>query len=184
MLFICVRRRKARQSCLEGLLHDLRIGCRRLVCAGVLTVLGSSLALESVMRPIGNSYSDLIRPRTFYRPLAMLVALAIGGIGGATVILSLASPPITERSSHAIGLETSTASPRPELQPTLASAMPEAPLTANTVRSTAAVVQPMRKLGVPTKRTAQNHAGRMASRGNRHYRNFARYFGSRFSASW
>ena len=139
------------------------------------------------MRPIGNSYSDLIRPRTFYRPLAMLVAVAIGGIGSATVILSLAWPPATEQSSHVIKLEAIVDSPRPQLQPILASTTPEALPTADTVRgngNTAAPVQTVHNLGVPISRKAQNRTGRVVSRGKHHYRNFARYFGSRFSASW
>jgi len=114
----------------------------------------------------------------------MFVAVAIGGIGSATVILSLASPPITERSSHVIKLETPTASPRPELQPPLASGTPEAPLTVNTVRTDGNAAAPAQPIGVAVKRKAQNHAGRMVSRGKHHYGNFARYFGSRFSASW
>ena len=137
------------------------------------------------MRPIGNSYSDLILPRAFYRPLAMLVALAIGGIGSATVILSLAWPPAAERSSHVIKSQAIADFPRPELQPTLASATPEALSTADTVRdNTAAPVQTMHNPGVQNNRKTQNRTGRVVSRGKHRYRNFARYFGSRFSASW
>jgi len=115
----------------------------------------------------------------------MLVALAIGGIGSATVILSLARLPATEQSSHVVKLEAFVDSPRPELQPNPASATPEALSTADTVRgNTVAPVQTMHNLAVPINRKAQNRTGRVVSRGNHHYRNFARYFGSRFSASW
>jgi len=55
----------------------------------------------------------------------MFAAVAIGGIGSATVILSLASLPATEQSSHVIKLVAIVDSPRPELQPTLASATPD-----------------------------------------------------------
>jgi len=115
----------------------------------------------------------------------MLVALAIGGIGSATVILSLARLPAAEQSSRVMKLQAIVDSPRPELQPTAASATPEALPAADTVRgNTAAPVQTMHNLAVPINRQAQNRTGRAVSRGKHHYRNFARYFGSRFSASW
>jgi hypothetical protein len=137
------------------------------------------------MRPI---HSDLVRARIFHRPLATFVAIAIGGIGSATVIFSLASPPTTERSRHVMKPETTMASPRADLQSALASATPEATPAANMARANgdeAKPVQTMHKLGVPTKRKAQNHTGRrVASRGKHYYSNFARYFGPRFSAFW
>jgi hypothetical protein len=136
------------------------------------------------MRPIDNNfYSDLIRPRTFLRPLAMFVAVAVGGIGGATVILSLASPPAAERSSRVMMLETAAVSPGPEIQPNLASAA-SAATVARTDGNAAAPVEPTHKFSVPAKPEAQNHKGRVAYRGNRRYRNYARYFAPRFSASW
>jgi hypothetical protein len=147
-------------------------------------MLGSPAALESVMRPIDNNfYSGLIRPRTFLRPLAMFVAVAVGGIGGATVILSLASPPGAERSSRVMMPETAAVSPGPEIKPHLASATPTTSMM-RTESNIAAPVDIPRKFNVPTKREAQNRRGRVAYRGKYHYRNFARYFAPRFSASW
>src|SRR5580700_11318630 len=97
------------------------------------------------MRPNDNNfYSDLIRPRTFLRPLAMFVAVAVGGIGGATVILSLASPPAAERSSRVMMLETAAVSPGPEIQPNLASAA-SAATVARTDGNAAAPVEPTHK---------------------------------------
>jgi hypothetical protein len=140
------------------------------------------------MRPIDNNfYSDLIRPRTFLRPLAMSVAVAVGGIGGATVILSLASPPAAERSSRVMILETAAVSPAPEMQPRLASATPAAMSTATMARTdgnAAAPAEATHKFSAPANREAQNHRGRVAYRGKHRYRNFARYFAPRFSASW
>jgi hypothetical protein len=140
------------------------------------------------MRPLDNNfYSDLIRPRTLLRPLAMFVAVAVGGIGGATVILSLASPPAAERSSRVMILETTAVSPGPELQPHLASATPAAMSTATLARTdghAAAPAESTHKFSAPAKPEAQNHKGRVAYRGKYRYRNFARYFAPRFSASW
>ena len=140
------------------------------------------------MRPIdGNFYSDLVRPRPFLRPLAMLVAVAVGGIGGATVILSLASPPAAERSSRVMTVETAAVSAKPEIQSRLASATTVATPTATMARTdgdAAVPVETTHKFIVPAKPEAQNHKGRMAYRGKHHYQNFARYFAPRFSASW
>jgi hypothetical protein len=140
------------------------------------------------MRPIDNNfYSDLIRPRTLLRPLAMFVAVAVGGIGGATVILSLASPPAAERSSRVMMLETAAVSPGPETQPHLASATPAAISTATMARTdgnAAALVETTHKFSVPAKPETQNHRARAAYQGKHRYRNFARYFAPRFSASW
>jgi hypothetical protein len=136
------------------------------------------------MRPIDNNfYSDLIRPRPLLRPLAMFVAVAVGGIGGATVILSLVSPPAAERSSRVMILETAADSPAPETQPHLASATPVATM-ARTDSNAAAPVETMHKFSVPANPEAQNHRGRAAYQGKHRYRNFARYFAPRFSASW
>jgi hypothetical protein len=136
------------------------------------------------MRPIDNNfYSDLIRPRTLLRPLAMFVAVAVGGIGGATVILSLASPPAVERSSRVMVLEPAAVSPAPEMQPRLASATPAPTSTATMARTdgnAAAPVETTHKFSVSAKPEAQNHKGRVAYRGKYRYRNFA----PRFSASW
>jgi len=128
------------------------------------------------MRPI---QSDLVRTKSFRRPLAILVAAAVGSIGGATVILSLASPPITERSSYAVKPETATASLRPELQPALASATPTANMARGKVNA-ATPVQTMHKLGVPTNPKVR----RVVTRGRHYHHNFARYFAPRFSSSW
>jgi hypothetical protein len=140
------------------------------------------------MRPIDNNfYSDLIRPTPLLRPLAMFVAVAVGGIGGATVILSLASPPAAERSSRVMMLETAAVSPEPETQPHLASATPAAMSTATTARTdgnAAAPVETTHKFSVPAKREAQNRKGHVAYWGKYRYRNFARYSAPRFSASW
>jgi hypothetical protein len=117
----------------------------------------------------------------------MFVAVAVGGIGGATVILSLASPPATERSSRVMILETAAVSPAPEVQPRLASATPAAMSTATMARTdgnAAAPVETPHTFSVPAKPEAQNHKGRVAYRGKHRYRNFARYFAPRFSASW
>ena len=140
------------------------------------------------MRPNDNNfYSDLIRPRTLLRPLAMFVAVAVGGIGGATVILSLASPPAAERSSRVMMLESAAVSPGPETQPHLASATPAAMSTVTMARTdgdAAAPVETSRKFSVPAKPEMQHHRGRAAFQGKHRYRNFARYFTPRFSASW
>jgi hypothetical protein len=140
------------------------------------------------MRPIDNNfYSDLIRPRTLLRPLAMFVAVAVGGIGGATVILSLASPPAAERSSRVMILETAAVSPKPEIPPHLSSATPattSAATMARTDGNAAAPVETTHTFSVPAKPEAQSHKGRVAYRGKYRYRNFARYFAPRFSASW
>jgi hypothetical protein len=140
------------------------------------------------MRPIDNNfYSDLIRPRTLLRPLAMFVAVAVGGIGGATVILSLASPPAAERSSRVMMLETAAVSPEPETKPHLASATPAAMSTATMARTdgnAAAPVETTHKFSVPAKPEAQNRKGHVAYWGKYRYRNFARYSAPRFSASW
>jgi hypothetical protein len=140
------------------------------------------------MRPTDNNfYSDLIRPRTFLRPLAMFVAVVVGGIGGATVILSLASPPAAERSSRVLILETAAVSPKPEIEPRPASATPTVPSTATTARTdgnAAAPTETTHKLSVPAKREAQNRRGYAAYWGKYRYRNFARYSAPRFSASW
>jgi hypothetical protein len=117
----------------------------------------------------------------------MLVAVVVGGIGGATVILSLASPPATERSSRAMILETAAVSPAPETQPHLASAPPAAMSTATMARTdgnAAAPAEATHKLSVPAKREAQNRRGYAAYWGKYRYRNFARYSAPRFSASW
>ena len=140
------------------------------------------------MRPTDNNfYSDLISPRTFLRPLAMFVAIAVGGIGGASVILSLASPPAAERSSRVMILETAAVSPGSEIEPRLASATPAAPSTptiGRTEGNTAAPVEATHTFNAPAKPEAQNHKGRVAYRGKHRYRNFARYSAPRFSASW
>jgi hypothetical protein len=117
----------------------------------------------------------------------MFVAVAVGGIGGATVILSLASPPAADRSSRVMILEAAAISPGPQMQPYLASATPAATSTATmarTDRNTAATLETTHEFSVPAKREAQNYRGRVAYRGKHHYRNFARYFAPRFSASW
>jgi hypothetical protein len=117
----------------------------------------------------------------------MFVAVAVGGIGGATVILSLASPPAAERSSRVMILETAAVSPKPEIHPHLASATPattSAATMARTDGNAAAPVETTHKFSVPAKPDAPNHKGRVAYRGKHHYRNFARYFAPRFSASW
>jgi hypothetical protein len=140
------------------------------------------------MRPIDNNfYSDLIRPRTFLRPLAMFVAVAVGGIGGATVILSLVSPPAAERSSRVTILEATAVSPGPETQPSLASATPAAMSTATMARTdgnAAAPAEAAHQFSDPAKREAQNRKGHVAYWGKHRYRNFARYSAPRFSASW
>jgi hypothetical protein len=140
------------------------------------------------MRPTDNNfYSDLIRPRAFLRPLAMFVAVAVGGIGGASVILSLASPPAAERSSRVMILEPAAVSPAPATQPHLASATPAAMSTATMARTggnAAAPVETTHQFSVPAKREAQNRKGHVAYWGKYRYRNFARYSAPRFSASW
>jgi hypothetical protein len=140
------------------------------------------------MRPIDNNfYSDLIRPRSLLRPLAMFVAVAVGGIGGATVILSLVSPPAAEQSSRVMILETAAVSPGPQMQPRLASATPAATSTATmatTDSNAAAPVEAAHQFSVPAKREAQNRKGHVAYWGKYRYRNFARYSAPRFSASW
>ena len=136
------------------------------------------VALESVMRPIRNFQSDLFRDRSFYdKARTVFVAVAIGGIASATVILSLAWPPSAEPSIYVVKLETATAFPLAELPPALATATPEITSIVDIARTT-------HKLGVHTERKVQNHPARVASRGRHHYRNFARYFAPRFSASW
>src|ERR1700722_16307094 len=131
------------------------------------------------MRPTDNNfYSDLISPRTFLRPLAMFVAIAVGGIGGASVILSLASPPAAERSSRVMILETAAVSPGPETQPRLASATPATMSTTTMARTdgnAAPPVEATHTFNAPAKPEAQNHKGRVAYRGKHRYRNFARY---------
>jgi hypothetical protein len=117
----------------------------------------------------------------------MFVAVAVGGIGGASVILSLASPPAAERSSRVMILETAAVSLGPQMQPRLASAMPAATSAATMPRTdgnAAAPVETTHTFSVPPKPEAQNHKGRVAYRGKYRYRNFARYFAPRFSASW
>jgi hypothetical protein len=117
----------------------------------------------------------------------MFVAVVVGGIGGATVILSLASPPAAERSSRVMILETAAVSPGPQMQPRPASATPAATSTATMARTdgnAAAPVEATHKFSVPAKPEAQNHRGRAAYQGKHRYRNFARYFAPRFSASW
>jgi hypothetical protein len=140
------------------------------------------------MRPIDNNfYSDLIRSRTLLRPLAMFVAVAVGGIGGATVILSLASPPAAERSSRVMILETAAVSPGPEIQSHLASATPVATSATPTARTdgiAAAPVVTAHTFSAPVKSETQSRKGRVAYRGKYRYRNFARHFAPRFSASW
>jgi len=134
------------------------------------------------MRPTSNLRSDFIQVRTM---LAIaLVAVAVGGIGGATVILSLAWPPIAERSSYVPNLDAATAPASPE-PTTLATGLPEATLTIDVRPHSDAVapVQTTHKPGVAT-RKAQNHWGVMASRIKHRHRNFARYFAPRFSDSW
>jgi hypothetical protein len=140
------------------------------------------------MRPNDNNfYSDLIRPRALLRPLAMFVAVAVGGIGGATVILSLASPPAAERSSRVMILDTAAVSPAPETQPNLASATPAAVSTSTMARTdgnATAPVETTHAFSAPAKREAQNRKGHVAYWGKYRYRNFARYSAPRFSASW
>jgi hypothetical protein len=144
------------------------------------------------MRPTDNNfYSDLMRPRTFLRPLAMFVAVAIGGIGGASVILSLASPPAAERSSRVMIMDTAAVSPAPETEPHLASATPAAtPVAtpagtmARTDGNATAPVETTRQFSAPARREAQNRKGHAAYWGKYRYRNFARYSAPRFSASW
>jgi hypothetical protein len=117
----------------------------------------------------------------------MLVAVVVGGIGGATVILSLASPPAAERSSRVMILETAAVSPKPEIPPHLSSATPattSAATMARTDGNAAAPVETTHKFSVPAKPETQNHRGRTAYQGKHRYRNFARYFAPRFSASW
>jgi len=119
----------------------------------------------------------------------MFVAVAVGGIGGATVILSLASPPAVEqRSSRVMVLEPATVSPAPETPPHLASATPAAatspPTVARTDGNAAAPVESTHQFSVPAKREAQTHKGHVAYWGKYRYRNFARYSAPRFSASW
>jgi hypothetical protein len=117
----------------------------------------------------------------------MFVAVAVGGIGGATVILSLASPPAAERSSRVMVLEPAAVSPAPETQPHLASATPavtSAPTVARTDGNAAAPVEPTHKSSVPVKPEAQNRKAHVAYWGKYRYRNFARYSAPRFSASW
>jgi len=135
------------------------------------------------MRPTGNLRSDFIQVRTMLA--IVLVAVAVGGIASATVILSLAWPPTAERSSYVPKLDATTAPASRELPTTLASEPPEAAPTIDLRPNGDAVapVQTTHKLGVAAWK-AQNHWGRMASRGKHHYRNFARYFAPRFSASW
>jgi len=117
----------------------------------------------------------------------MFVAVAVGGIGGATVILSLVSPPAAERSSRVTILEPAAVSPGPQMQPRLASATPAAMSTA-TVATTdgnaAAPVEAAHQFSVPANREAQNRKGHVAYWGKYRYRNFARYSAPRFSASW
>jgi len=117
----------------------------------------------------------------------MFVAVAVGGIGGATVILSLASPPSAERSSRVMILDTAAVSPAPETQPHLASATPAAVSTSTMARTdgnAAAPVETTHQFSVPAKREAQNRKGHVAYWGKYRYRNFARYSAPRFSASW
>jgi hypothetical protein len=117
----------------------------------------------------------------------MFVAVAVGGIGGATVILSLASPPAAERSNRVMKVETATVSPAPETHPHLASATPAATSAATMARTggnAAAPVETTQKFSVPAKREAQNRKGHVAYWGKYRYRNFARYSAPRFSASW
>jgi len=117
----------------------------------------------------------------------MFVAVVVGGIGGATVILSLASPPAAERSSRVMILETAAVLPKPEIEPRLASAIPAAPSTATMARTdgnAAAPVEAAHQFSVPAKREAQNRKGHVAYWGKYRYRNFARYSTPRFSASW
>jgi hypothetical protein len=135
------------------------------------------------MRPIIDVYSDLVRRETFRRSLAMLVAVSIGGIGGATVILSLGSAPITERPSRIVEIHATAL--QSELLPSIASQPPETTSTTNMVRATGNVVGPFqsgRQFGVPVKRNAQRRARRFAFRDRHHYRNLARYFSPR--SSW
>jgi len=117
----------------------------------------------------------------------MFVAVVVGGIGGATVILSLASPPAAERSSHVMILETAAVSAKPEIEPRPASATPAATSAATMAKTdgnAAAPIETTHKLSVPAKREAQNRRGYAAYWGKYRYRNFARSSAPRFSASW
>jgi hypothetical protein len=139
------------------------------------------------MRPVDDMCSQFIRTRTLRRPLAMFVAVAIGGIGSATVILSLAAPPITEPSSRTMeaqAMEAHATSVEPELSPTIVRAPLEKTSTTNAATAYRNVVGPVRsrhELNIPGKRRAQNHATFRHKYGYYHYRNFARYSSPRFS---